>query len=396
MFRKNLLTLLIYSLILISVFLMGIFTGIQINPSNGIALKGSPAADVFEPIDRVWEIIHDQYLNQPVDDTKLIQGALRGMLDSLEDPYTAYMDSDEYRLQNTPLQGEYTGIGAWVDTTGEFLVIMSPMPDSPAEAAGIKPGDIVVKIDGEDMTGFDPTVVLDRILGPAGTKILITVRRESETDLLDFEVERALIPIPSVETESLENQIGYLRLYTFGINSPDEVISALKDLKASGAIKLILDLRNNTGGFVDSAVEITSAFINEGNIFIEEWGDGTRNEFKSTGRPIDTDSPLVILVNEGSASASEITAGALQDYGRAKLIGTTTFGKGYIQNWIPLPDEYGAVRITIARWLTPNGRQIQGFGLTPDYPVQLTENDIENQFDAQLDMAIKVLSDSVN
>lgn len=391
MFRKNVLAITILSIMFVTVFIFGLLIGTRFNPLTGFRRDSPIPDDYLQPIERVWEIIHEQYLEQPVDDDKLIQGALRGMMESLEDPYTAYMDPEEYRMQSTPLEGEYTGIGAWVDTTGEFLVIISPMPDSPAETVGIEPGDVVVKVNGEDMTGLDPVVVLDKILGPAGTKIQLTIRRGDE--MFDFIVERAVILIPSVESLLMEGNIGYIRLYSFGANSPDEVFSAIEGLRNQGAGSYIFDLRNNSGGFVDSAVEITSAFIENGTILIEEWGDGTRNEFKATGRAMDVDSPMIVLVNEGSASASEIMAGALQDYGRAKLVGTTTFGKGYIQNWIPLIDDYGAVRITIARWLTPGGRQIQGFGLAPNISVPLTEEDIQNQNDAQLAKAIMLLKD---
>lgn len=389
MVKRKIFIISVFFIILISTFFVGLFIGAKIDPTEVLPISEGIPADSLEPINKVWEIIHDQYLEQPVNETMLIQGALRGMLESLEDPYSAYMDPAEYKTQSTPLNGEYTGIGAWVDTTGEFLVIMSPMPNSPAEAAGILPNDVVVGIDGNDMTGLDPILVLDKILGPAGSKIKLTISRDGE--ILEFELERAIIPIPSVESSLLENNVGYLRLFAFGANSPDEVRSALSDLQNQGAERYIIDLRNNSGGFVDSAVEITSSFLEDGTILIEEWGDGTQNEYKATGKVFDTQSPLIILVNEGSASASEIMAGALQDYGRAILVGATTFGKGYIQNWVPLNDDFGAVRITIARWLTPKGRQIQGFGLTPDFLVEISEEDMQNQKDTQFDKALEII-----
>lgn len=351
--------------------------------------------ELFEPFFQAWSIVHDQFLNQPVDNVKMMQGAIRGLMDSLDDPYTAYMDPEEYRTQNTPLQGEYTGIGAWVDTTGEYLVILSPMPDSPSEKVGIEPGDKVVEVDGEDVTGFDPVIVLEKILGPAGTSVNITIEREGEPEFLHFEVERAVIPIPSVESELLEEELGYIRLYTFGAISAEEFQQALSELINQGAAGIILDLRNNTGGFVDTAIEIISEFIPEGIVMIEEWADGTTDEYKATGDPMQPEIPLVVLVNNGSASASEIVAGALQDYDRAELVGTQTFGKGLIQNWIPLIGENGAVRVTTARWLTPDGRQIQDNGLTPDFIAEITESDIENEFDTQLERAKEVLSQMI-
>jgi carboxyl-terminal processing protease len=382
----------ILSIVLV-IFLAGALTGyfVRINLSH---TESAEFEDLFQPFYQTWNIIHNQYLEQPVDDTLLMQGAIRGMMDSLGDPYTSYMDPEEYQEQNAPLKGEYTGIGAWVDTTGDALVFVSPMPDSPAEAAGIQPGDEVVMIDGEDMTEVEPDLVLKRILGPAGTKVNLTIKREGAEEYLEFEIERAVITIPSVEQEMLENETGYIHLYSFSSNSAAEFKSAFESLLDEGATKLIVDLRSNSGGFVDTAVDITSTFLPSGTILIEEWGDGTRNEYVANEDPIDIDIPLVILVDAGSASASEIMAGALQDYERATLIGTSTFGKGLIQNWIPLVNDSGAVRVTIARWLTPEEQQIQDNGLNPDILVEFTEEDIEAGIDVQLGAALDFLTDS--
>jgi carboxyl-terminal processing protease len=328
-------------------------------------------------------------LEQPVDDEKLMQGAIKGMMDSLGDPYTAYMTPEEYEQQNKPLLGEYTGIGAYVDTSGDALIFISAMPGSPAEAAGIKPGDRVVKIDGEDMTGIDPALVLNKILGPAGTLVKITVEREGQSGRFDFEITRAVIAIPTVEKEMLQNNIG------ISACTPSAPILrmnsiALYNLLNEGATSLIVDLRSNSGGFVDTAVEITqTSFLRDDPD--RGMGRWITDEYFANGKPLATDIPLVVLVDGGSASASEIMAGALQDSGRAKLIGTTTFGKGLIQNWIPLVNNNGAVRVTIARWLTPMGRQIQENGLTPDIEVDFTEDDIQARRDVQRQAAIDYL-----
>lgn len=342
---------------------------------------------LFKPFIQAWEIVHNQYLDQPVDDTKLMRGAIRGMMDSLGDPYSSYLDPDEFKEQNLPLEGEYTGIGAWVDTSGELLIIISSMPNSPAEKVGLEPGDKVVKIDNQNVTDLDPVLVLRKILGPANTIIHITVIR-GESELLDFEITRAVIPIPSVETNLIDDKIGYIRLYTFGVNSYEEFTQALSQLIEDGAQYIVFDLRNNTGGYVDSAIDISSIFLEDKVVFIEEWGDGTIKNYKTEKDPTSVDIPLYVLVNEGSASASEITAGALQDYERAILIGKTTFGKGLIQYWIPLEDENGAIRISIAHWLTPNGRLIQDQGLSPDIEIGFTEADFNAGVDPQLQAAI--------
>jgi len=378
-----------------AIFLFGFFIGqaTRLNLSNPFFTnEDNDLDDLLEPFFQAWEIVHDQYLEQPVNDIDLMQGSIRGMMESLGDPYSTYLDPAQFNEQNSPLEGEYTGIGAWVDTSGEFLVIISPMPNSPAEDVGLEPGDEVVKIDNQDVTDLDPSLVLRKILGPADTQVLITIAREGEPDLLEFEITRAVISIPSVESELINGHIGYIKLYTFGVNSYDEFSLAVTQLLEQGAENIIVDLRNNTGGYVDSAIDITSIFLKDKIVLIEEWGDKTTKDYVTTKDAITLDTPLYILVNEGTASASEITAGALQDHNRAILIGTTTFGKGLIQNWIPLKGENGAVRVSIAHWLTPHGRQIQGLGLLPDIEIEFTEDDYYEGIDTQLEKAIEIIT----
>ncbi|MCD6576965.1 MAG: S41 family peptidase [Anaerolineaceae bacterium] len=394
--KKNLYIIGFVSLLcFFSIFLTGFFIG-QSTQFNSLDLfsisEDSELDNLFKPFTQAWKIVHAQYLKQPVNDVDLMHGSIRGMMESLGDPYSTYLDPEQYREQNTPLSGEYTGIGAWVDTSGKFLTIISPMPNSPAEDAGLQPGDVVVKIGNQDVTDLDPSLVLRQIIGPADTQVLITISREGESDLLEFKITRAVIQIPSVESELINGHIGYIRLYTFGVNSYDEFSTTVSELLKQGADNLILDLRNNTGGYVDASIDITSIFLKEKVVLIEEWGDQTTNDYMTTKDPITLDTPLYILVNKGTASASEITAGALQDYHRAILIGTTTFGKGLIQNWIPLQDENGAIRVSIAYWLTPNGRQIQGIGLSPDIEIEFTEDDYYAGVDPQLEKAIEVIA----
>ncbi len=346
---------------------------------------------LFEPFWETWNIVLDQYVDQPVDQEAMMRGAIRGMLQSLEDPHTSYMDPDEYRQANLPMDGEYEGIGAWVDTTGQYVKIVSPMPNSPAEKAGLKANDVIVKVDGEDMTGIDGNLVLRRILGPAGTDVTLTIQREGLEETFDVTIQRAKIIVPSVEGEMLEGNIAYVQLFTFGDKTTAELKKALRDLMSQKPIGLILDLRNNGGGYLNTAIEVVSQFIPEGVVMYEEYGDGRMKTFEAIRGGLATKIPLVVLVNEGTASASEITAGAIQDYQRGLLVGVTTYGKGSVQNWIPLTDEQGAVRVTIARWLTPKERQIAGVGLTPDVEVTISEEDIQNEVDPQLDKAIEII-----
>jgi len=375
----------------------------QIVPSQGA--EGTPATDpsanismeeLFIPFWETWEIIHDQYIDQPVDNTTLMRGAISGMLDSLGDQHTSYMDPDQYMQANIPMDGEYEGIGAWVDTTSEYLTIISPMPNSPAEEAGLIPGDQVIMIDGEDMTGIDGSLVIRKVLGPAGSKVVLTIRREGKPEPFDVTIIREKIIIPSVDSKMLEENIGYVQIMTFGADTRSELRKNLEGLLEQNPIGLIVDLRNNGGGYLQTAVEVGSEFIAEGVILYEDYGyDDGMEEFNAHKGGLATEIPLVLLVNEGSASASEIVAGAIQDHQRGPLVGATTFGKGSVQNWIELRNNQGAVRVTIARWLTPDKRQIHETGLTPKFLVEFTEEDFLAELDPQLDKAIEVLLDIV-
>jgi len=368
----------------------------QEETTNYISSSDPQLSTLFSPFFQAWDIVHEQYVDQPVDDVKLMQGAISGMMSGLGDIHSSYMDPETYQQANAPLQGGYTGIGAWVDTSGDSLIIVAPMPDSPAEAAGLQPGDTVIGIDGEDVTGIAPDIVLQSILGPADTLVVLTVVREGVDDPFDISITRAEIEIPVLQYEMLENNIAYINLYQFSINAGEEFQAALEDLLAQNPVGIILDLRDDTGGYLDAAFKVTSFFIEDGPIMIEEWGDGTEHTYNASGNVLAPDLPLVVLVNGGSASASEITAGAIQDRGRGTLVGSTTYGKGSVQNWIELEGDNGAIRVTVARWLTPNGKQIHGVGLTPDVEVDYTQEDFDAGIDPQLDEAIRLLMESIN
>jgi carboxyl-terminal processing protease len=290
------------------------------------------------------------------------------------------------------LEGEYDGIGAYVDTSGEFLIITSPMPGSPAEKAGLKPDDQIIKVDGEDMTGKTGKYALTKVLGPKGTEVTLTILRKGQEEPFDVTLTREKIEVPSVTGKMLDNNIGYVQIATFGDKTGDELKAVLKDLLAKKPVGLVVDLRNNGGGYLTSAVDVGSQFLKSGTLMYEQYGNGETKEYKIKSGGMATDIPIVVLVNEGTASASEIVAGAIQDMGRGKLVGVTTYGKGSVQNWIELQDSQGAVRITIARWLTPNKRQINDVGLKPDVEIQFTDEDIKNQIDVQLNKAIEVLT----
>ena len=365
------------------------------NTSNINTTTGGGAStnteELFAPFWEAWQLVHDQYLNQPVDDQKLMQGAIRGMMDSLGDPHSGYMDPVEYNDATAPLEG-YSGIGAWVNTEGEFLTITEPMKGSPAESAGLKAGDQIIAIDGADMKGTVAELARQKVLGAAGTKVVLTILRAGVEQPFDVTITRQQISIPSTEYKMLDNQIAYVRLNAFSNTTADELHAALVDLMAKNPKGLILDLRNNGGGYLDTAIAVGSEFIPSGVVAYEEYGDGKRNTFNTSGSGIATQIPMVVLVNEWTASASEVVAGALQDHGRAQLVGVTTYGKGTAQNWIPLSNNEGAIRVTIARWLTPNERNVTGTGLTPDVEVKISDADAQAAIDTQLNKAIEILS----
>lgn len=346
---------------------------------------------LFTPFWETWQYVHDQFVDQPVDDTKLMQGAIKGMLDSLGDKHTGYMDPDTYKQVTAPLDGSYEGIGASVDTSGKLLTIISPMPGSPAEEAGLKAGDAVIKVNGNDVTKTDPNIVLKSVKGPAGTDVTLTIQRIDTPDPFDVTITRKKIELKSVTSEMKEGDLAYVRISTFGETTTAELKSALKTLLAQNPKGLILDLRYNSGGYLNTAIEVISQFIPSGVVMYEQQQNGEEISYSAESGGLATKIPMVVLVNEGSASASEITAGAIQDFDRGVIVGTTTYGKGSVQNWIPLQNDQGAVRITVARWLTPDHRQINEVGLTPDVQVELTQEDVDAEIDAQLNKAIEIL-----
>ena len=330
--------------------------------------------ELFKPFWQSWDLVHELYIDQPVNDEAMMQGAIKGIMDSLGDQHSSYMDPDQHRQANMPLEGEYEGIGAWVDGTGEYLTI------------------VIIAVDGEDMTGIDGSLVIRKVLGPAGTSLTLTIYREGEPEPFDVTLKRARIILPAAESEMLDENVAYVKLNNFSTDATEELVEHLDELLSQEPVGLILDLRNNPGGDRDTAVEVSSQFIADGVIMYQVYGDGSRDTFEAVKGGLATDIPIVVLVNEGSASASEIVAGAIQDYERGTLVGMLTFGKGSVQNWIPLVDDQGLVRVTIARWLTPNGRTIHKLGVEPDVIVELTEEDFEAERDPQLEKAIELLT----
>jgi carboxyl-terminal processing protease len=347
----------------------------------------------FIPFWETWQKVEFAELSEELTYETLMHYALAGMLASLNDPYTAYMDPGQYAETTMDLSGKYEGIGAWVNITTDYITITSPMKDSPAEKAGLLPGDRIIAIDGEDMTGVDGYVALLKVRGPEGTTVVLTIDRDNVDEPFDVAIVRAQITLPNVDSEILENGILYIILYNFNENSHEKLRETLRDGLAENPSGIIMDLRGNGGGFRQNAVNITSEFIEDGTILLEEYGNGNTDIHKArTFDGLATEIPLVVLVDSTTASSAEIFAGAIQDHERGPLVGTTTFGKGVVWTIFPLSGDQGVMRMTIANWLTPNERTIHGVGLEPDYFVEYTEENALADEDPQLDKAIELLT----
>jgi carboxyl-terminal processing protease len=360
--------------------------GYLIGRSNGAISDATMA-----PFLQAWDLIHTKYVDQPVNDTMLIQGAINGMMQSLGDEHSTYMSPSIYASATASLEG-YEGIGAEVDVTGAYLKIIDPFPGSPAEKAGLKPGDEIVAVDGVDLTGVDPAAAREKLLGPAGSHVKVTVKRAGESQLLVFDITRAKIDPPVVKSSMLDGKVGYIYLAIFSDTASAQLKTALQDLLAQDPKGLILDLRGNPGGLVTSAVDVASQFLPADKLLlIERYGNGQEIRSYTHSGGLAVTIPLVVLVDSGTASAAEIIAGAIQDYGRAPLVGMPTYGKGSVQEWIALVGNNGAVRITVARWYTPNGRQISKIGITPDIESPVLDKDVQAGKDTQRDLAWKLL-----
>jgi carboxyl-terminal processing protease len=368
---------------------------------------GTPASEsgAFQPFWDTYHAINDRYAGGEVDRTKVVQGAIRGMIQALGDPYSAYLTSDEYRDSLLGISGQFEGIGAEIATQGSDgtegcsplgsscrLVITKPIAGSPAEAAGVKVGDIVVSVDGAALDGLTVDGARDRIRGPKGSVVTLTLRRAGVP--IQLTITRDVVQTTEVESRVLAGgTVGYIGLAGFSDAAADDVVTALKAHIAAGRTNLILDVRGNPGGYVTAARKIASQFISSGPVFWEQDAQGNQVETEALGDGVATgpDLHVVVLIDGGSASASEIVAGALQDTGRARLVGQQSFGKGTVQQWQELSGEGGAFKLTIARWLTPAKRWINGTGLTPDVVVTLP-TPLPAGSDPTLDKAVEMLA----
>jgi len=339
--------------------------------------KATALPPEFDLVTEAWKTINKDYVNKKdIDPKKLSEGAVRGMLEALGDQYTFYVDPESARLEMSSLRGTYYGIGAYVGLTDGIVSIVTPIANSPAEKAGLKTGDKILEINGESTKGMNLPEAALKIQGPKGTTVKLLVLKKGAEKPTAIDVIRDEIKIESVSAKMIDT-IAYIRLSQFTAASSNELTLAIKDVLGKKAAGIVLDFRNNPGGLMDSAVTIASQFLTQGTVVDVVDNTGTHGPLKVSRGGIAPTIPLVVLVNSGSASASEVVAGALQDYGRAKLIGAQTHGKGSVQIIKSLSDG-SSLHITMAKWFTPLGRPINGVGLTPDVKSDLEGDDLTN------------------
>ncbi len=336
-----------------------------------------------------WDLIERDFYGDLPSSEERMQGAIEGVVQSLGDPYTAYIPPDAARMMREDTSGIYQGIGAYVSEAPEGgIVIIRVFEGSPAEEAGVRAGDIIVAADGEDVTQMSLNEGILLVRGPAGTSVTLTIYREGEQELLEIPVMRASLEVPTVEAEMLEDDIGYVALFEFNAQAGPRLRSAVQDLMDEGATSLIFDLRGNPGGLLSQAVDVADLFLPEGVILIERDVRGNEQYHESRDGDFAEEIPMVVLVDGSSVSASEVVAGAFQDRGRAVLIGETTFGKGAVQLQHELSDG-SLLLVAYAHWFTPNDVSINGQGITPD--IEVASLDEPTDEDPQLERAIQYL-----
>jgi carboxyl-terminal processing protease len=367
---------------------LAFFAGIVLGPQLTGVLAGRSLGGGHAPLlDEAWEVSEDQFYGQLPTDQARTYGAVRGMMESFKDPYSVFIEPPQTELQSQQLSGKFGGIGASIRRETDGRYALSPFPDRPAAQAGVQEGDVLTKIDDTLVTTeMRLDDITSRLRGEVGTPVQIEIDRGGQQ--LAFNITRAEISVPSVTWRILSQapDVGYVKLNIFAQTSKDELVKAIDDLKQQGAKKLVFDLRDNGGGLLDAAIDIGSLFV-DGKVASEKRRGGDVRDFMAEASGAARDLPLVVLVNGGTASASEIVAGAIQDKRRGVLVGVKTYGKGSVQNVIPLSDG-SSLHVTVAEWLTPNGRQITGQGLQPDVVVELSGDDAANGRDPQLDRAI--------
>ncbi|MDE2399776.1 MAG: S41 family peptidase [Patescibacteria group bacterium] len=381
-------------------FVLGIYIGYGHRPEiDKVMLTNKETAVTtqadFAPFWKVWNTINEKYPGaSKTSDQDRVYGAISGLIGSLNDPYSMFFKPDEAKSFEDQIAGNFSGIGMEVGIKDKVLTVIAPLKGTPAYNANIKSGDKILKIDKKVTTNLSIEEAIKLIRGEKGTTVTLTILREGNPDPMEIKVVRDIINIPTLDTEQRKDGIFVIKLYSFSANSANLFRNAMKEFVLSKDDKLVLDLRGNPGGYLDASVDMASWFLPEGKIVVtEDYGTSKKpNIYRSRGYNIFSDKlKFVILIDGGSASASEILAGAMQDNGRAKLVGAQSFGKGSVQEVVDVTPNT-ILKITVAKWLTPNGVSISEKGLTPDYPVEFTKADLDAKKDPQMDKAVELLN----
>ena len=387
-------------------FAAGVLVGQRVNSGTVFAGAAAPDGADLSPVWKAWQIIDEKFVPAAVASStpvatssadmnqKRVYGMIEGLTSSLDDPYTYFMPPVENQMFNSDMSGSFEGVGMEIAVKNEILTVVSPLKGSPAEAAGLKSGDLILQIDSVDTKGLDVNDAVQKIRGKAGTFVRLSIMREGWTKSKDFSVKRDTINVPIVTTKARADGIFTIQVQTFTSSAPDLFRNALREFVQSGDSKLILDLRDNPGGYLDAAVSMGSWFLPSGDVIVTEDYAGHESNIvhRSLGYDIFSKNlKMVILVDKGSASASEILSDALRHYGVAKLVGTNTFGKGSVQELIDITPGT-SLKITVARWLGPDDKQIPLTGIVPDVSVAMTEDDVTAGKDPQMDKAVQILN----
>lgn len=386
-YPQKITTILLIVIIFLAGFIVGQINSISHAQDGQFAIGDTEQA--FQPVYEVFEAIQARYVDaSDVDVPQLIDGAIKGMVEALDDPFSSYMDPTSYQMFTNDLTGDVEGIGVVIRTEEQtgHVVVVSVIKGAAAEAAGVLPGDIFVEVDGQSVEGLDQSELATLVRGPAGTQVVVTFLRGEER--LTVTMTRVRFEVPNVAYEVLEGNVAYISLAEFNERSRDQLDQAITALDVNSRAGLIFDLRGNPGGLLSSAIDVASLFVKDGVIIYEAFGDGSEEVYQANGDYANITVPIVVLVDEGSASASELVSGALQDLGVATLIGETTFGKGTVQTLQPLSNE-GALRLTVARYLLPSRRWIHETGVEPNivvpYDILTDGPDVDPQLDAAVD-----------
>ncbi|MBA3530732.1 MAG: S41 family peptidase [Ardenticatenales bacterium] len=362
--------------------------------AEGLDSIAAPPAN-FDVFFETLGLLNQDFYGDLPEGEEVPYAAIRGVLSQLNDPNTIFVEPVAHEREQEQFQGEFGGIGAQVELNEEGqVVIVAPIADTPADRADLRPNDIILEANETVLTGMTINEAVEFIRGPVGTEVTLLIQRPDEEESFSLTLVREKIPDPTVHSTMVEGtNIGYIRMSFFSARTTEELRTALTDLKAEGAEKFILDLRNNPGGLLDSAIGTASLFIGDGVIAYQQRNDGTRQALEARGDPIAPDEPLLVLINEGSASASEILAGALQAEGRATLVGSKSYGKGTVQIPFTLSDG-SSLHVTIAHWLTPDGIDLSSEGLTPEEAIEITEEQQAAGQDPVFERAIELLKET--